>query len=219
MASRELLVAENAAKLYGRKLVFKDVSLTVRSGETWLVVGPNGAGKSTLLALLSGLLAPDRGRVSRRVPRGRIGHLGHATGNYPGLTARENLRFWAGMLGAPRDAEAVDAALARVGLFAAAEELAGRFSRGMAQRLALARILLQRPQLVFLDEPSTGLDAASRQMLAKEAEALRENGAALVWVSHDMRRDLPLADMVLELSGKRAAYAGPAAHYAGEQAC
>lgn len=211
-----LLELAGVAKFYGPKLVFKDVSMAVRPGEVWIVAGENGAGKSTLLRIMAGLAKADAGRVERGVEPGGVGLLGHETFLYPHLSALDNLRFWAGLHERPADEDALRGALARVGLTAAAGEQAGRFSRGMAQRLSLARVLLLAPALLLLDEPGTGLDARSRAMLEAEIAAARERGAGLVWVSHHLGHDLSRADKVLYLKGRRAAWCGDAAGFRPE---
>jgi heme exporter protein A len=102
------------------------------------------------------------------------------------------------------------AALERVGLAGRAHDRAAAFSRGMAQRLNLARLLLLRPALLLLDEPDTGLDAASSALLAEEIAAARDRGAAVLWASHRLERDLVLADRLIELANGRIRYDGPA---------
>jgi heme exporter protein A len=213
-----VLSLSGVAKLYGPKLVFKDLSLAVYPGEIWLLVGANGAGKSTLLSVMSGLSKPDRGTVIRHLPPERMGYLGHKTFIYPRLTALANLAFWARLYGLPAGRKELLAALERVGLSRVAEEEAGTFSRGMAQRLNLARVFLPEPGLIFLDEPATGLDARSSDVLVAALVGARKRGAAMVWVSHAVHRDLALADNVLHLDAGRAAYVGPARDYTPEGA-
>jgi heme exporter protein A len=168
---------------------------------------------------MTGLSRPDAGTVECSVDKGRIAYLGHATFLYPGLTAAGNLAFWAGVSGRAPTHGDIAAVLDRVGLAPFAEERAGVFSRGMAQRLNLARVFLLAPDLLFLDEPATGLDSRSKAVLDRELAAARDRGATLVLVSHDLRRDLGLADRALWLAGKRAAYLGPAAGFPLEEAC
>lgn len=213
MVSEPLLELRSAAKMYGGRLVFREVSLAVAAGSVWLLAGANGAGKSTLLAVMAGLAPPSAGERTLHLPPGSLGYLGHQTFIYPRLSARRNLAFWARLHGVAGADAAVDAALERVGLTAFAEEPAGRFSRGMAQRLALARVFVTGPRLLFLDEPGTGLDAASAAMLRREVLAARDRGAAVVLVSHAVRADLELADHVLHLREHRPAYVGPAAGF------
>lgn len=200
-----------AAKLYGERLVFKGVDLDVTPGQVWLVVGANGAGKSTLLKVLAGLSELTAGERELAVDKARLAYLGHHTFVYPGLTARANLDFWAKMYGV--DNPDIDGLLKRVELSRAADEKAANFSRGMLQRLALARVFLADPQLIFLDEPATGLDGRSAGLLKAEISAARERGASLVWVSHALLSDVVLADNVLHLEKGRAAYSGPASGF------
>jgi heme exporter protein A len=211
-----MLALDRVAKFFGNRLVFRDVSLSVEPGSVLLVAGPNGAGKSTLLRVMAGLARPSQGAVRCDVEPGRLGYVGHHTFIYPELTALENLGFWARLYGRPADEAALVAALERVELAHAGFERAGTFSRGMAQRLSLARVFLLEPELILLDEPGTGLDRRSMAILRTEIAAARGRGAALVWVSHSVERDLELADRVLEIKGRSVAYLGPAADYEPE---
>ncbi len=211
-----LLRLDNVAKLYGQKLVFKGLSLELDAGETALVAGPNGAGKSTLLRLAAGLEEPTAGQAHCQAGPGEIGYLGHATFIYPQLSALENLLFWTSYWGRKRDDALLHQALERMGLAYAAHERAGRFSRGMAQRLSLARVFVLGPKLLLLDEPGTGLDVASREILAREIQAAKTRGAGILWVSHHMEQDLPLADKVLAIQDGRQAYSGAAQEYTPE---
>lgn len=198
---------------FGEKTVLFDVSLRVRPGRVLLVAGANGSGKSTLLRLMAGLLRPDEGTIARRVSPGKIALLGHGTMVYPELSALENLAFWASLHGLALTKDALRARLRAMDLEKEADETAGTFSRGMAQRLALARALLPEPDLLLLDEPGTGLDAASQNILRREIRAARTRGAALVWVSHGVARDLPLADEAVLLARKTVSFYGPAASF------
>jgi heme exporter protein A len=218
-ADTPLLTVKRAAKFFGNKLVFKEISCEVRSGEILLVAGPNGAGKSTLMRIMAGLSKPSAGEVVPGLEPEETAYLGHATFIYPGLTALENLRFWASMYGLSPTRDELMALLKRVGLERAAEEKAGAFSRGMAQRLNLARIYQADPRLIFLDEPGTGLDPASMKRLRGEISGLRDQGTAIVWISHHVTEDAALADTVLALGGRRVEYYGPASGFTPEGAC
>lgn len=198
---------------FGDRPVLRRLDLAVNAGQVLLVVGRNGAGKSTVLRLMAGLLPPSEGEVVSDVPPGAIGYIGHQTLSYPKLTARANLAFWRSLYGLPRDDQAVEAVLARVGLARFADEEAGVFSRGMAQRLSLGRIFLTRPRLLLLDEPASGLDPASAAWLGREIRAAATDGAAVVWVSHQVAADRGLADRLLCLHDGRATYDGPAAGF------
>ena len=190
------------AKAFGPRLLFKGVNLRVEAGEVSLLVGPNGAGKSTLMRIMAGLSRPDAGRVNCALTPEQTGYLGHATFIYPGLSAWENHAFWLKAAGLPCAPDAVDEVLSLVGLGRHAHDRAGIFSRGMAQRLNLARLLLFRPRLLLLDEPGTGLDVASRTLLRNMVCDARTSGAAVVWISHDQTEDAHLADRVLHLENR-----------------
>lgn len=187
------------SKRFAGRPVLADLSLSAPAGTLTLIAGPNGSGKSTLLGIMAGLIRADAGTVTCAARPGGIGYLGHDTLVYPRLTALENLAFWSSLHGLPHSGKALLAVLDRVDLAARADDPAGSFSRGMAQRLSLARLLLLSPELALLDEPMTGLDAASARRVRAELLALKRNGAALVWVTHDLAFDMAEADAVLAL--------------------
>ncbi len=192
------------SKAFGPRVLFRKISAEFRAGSVTLLAGTNGAGKSTLMRIMAGLGQPDSGTVERLTDEAESAFLAHATFIYSGLSARENLLFWGRGLGlsVPERNAAADAALERVGLARHAHDRAGIFSRGMAQRLNLARVLLGRPRLLLLDEPGTGLDVASRALLRDIVQEARARGAAVVWISHDLDADGDLADRVLTLRKK-----------------
>lgn len=208
-----MLELHRVARLYGHKVVFKDVSCTCAAGSITLLAGNNGAGKSTLLRIMAGFSRPSSGTAHFTMPTPRVGYLAHATFVYPALTALENLTFWREAYGldiAPAD---LLAGLERVDLAAHAHERAGVFSRGMAQRLNLARVLMLEPDILLLDEPGAGLDAASRALLHQEILSARKRGACVTLVSHDLVNDAPLADRVLLLKAGKLAFNGPITHF------
>ena len=209
-----MLELVRVAKVYGVKVVFKDVSCAFAAGSVSLLVGGNGAGKSTLMRIMAGLSRPSAG-AARLADQTRVGYLGHATFLYPGLTAVENLAFWREACGLRLSDADLMAGLARVGLEAHAHERAGVFSRGMAQRLNLARVLMQAPDVLLLDEPGTGLDAATLAQLRREVAAARQRGACVVLISHDLAGDAPLADRLLALEHRKLAYDGPPEGFGG----
>lgn len=194
-----VLRLHGVSKAYAGRAVLRDVNLVLRPGVT-LLTGANGAGKSTLLRLLAGLENPDSGVVEGDP---LISYVGHATFLYAGLSALENLAFWDRLHGGDADEERLLAVLDRVELTRFADDRAGTFSRGMAQRLNLARVLLQAPLtreqewLLLLDEPDTGLDTRSEAMLLREVSAARDSGAAVVWISHHVAAHAPMADGIL----------------------
>lgn len=199
MDARPLLELAGVAKAFGPRLLFRHVNLVLLPGTLSLLAGANGVGKSTLMRVMAGLTPPDAGQVERRAPEEKLGYMAHTPFLYPGMTALENLLFWAQAAGLAHAAERAQAQLAAVGLARHAQEKAGIFSRGMAQRLNLARMLLPEPELLLLDEPATGLDADSRRMLLHEMLAARKRGAAILWISHNVEEDSRHADRVLVL--------------------
>jgi heme exporter protein A len=135
------------------------------------------------------------------------------------VVAVQNLEFWAGMLGLSPTQEELESRLAEAGLGGFAHERVQVFSRGMVQRLALARVFLSSPRLIFLDEPSTGLDAESTARLQSRIQQAAREGAAVVWVSHDVARDAPAADRVLGLDRGKAVFLGAPGDYLRERPC
>ena len=219
MAEDAALILECVGKRYGGTRVLRNVDCAFFPGAVTLVTGGNGAGKSTLLKIMAGLSRPSAGRVRFPAPQAadgagpRLGYVGHATFLYPGLTALENLAFWRTAYRLALDGEALLGLLRRVGLADHAHERARVFSRGMAQRLNLARVLMLAPDILLLDEPATGLDAPSRELLRREIAQARAAGACVALVSHDLAGDTPLADRVLALADGTVAYDGEAAAY------
>jgi heme exporter protein A len=216
--SETVITARGLVKRFGRVVALAGVDLDAAAGTLLALLGPNGAGKSTLLRLLAGLARPSDGRLEisgasrdRRRARGRVGYVAHASFLYPALTARENLVFAARLYGVPRAGERADALLAQHGLTAVASRPAGGFSRGMSQRLAIARALVHAPEIVLLDEPYTGLDRTAAEVLTGEIRRLREGGRTLVLVTHDLARAAELADAAVVLAEGRVVHraAGP----------
>jgi heme exporter protein A len=221
-----VVAATALEKRFGPVVALAQVDLAAARGRVVAVLGPNGAGKSTLLRILAGLARPSAGAVryaagdDRRRARAGVGYIGHATFLYPELTARENLRFAARLHGVAGAEARAQALLAELGLEAVADRRAGSFSRGLAQRLAIARALVHDPALVLLDEPFTGLDPLSADRLAARIAALRDAGRALVLVSHDLGRVAALADATIVLRGGRVVWSsdGPVTAEALERA-
>jgi heme exporter protein A len=202
------LEVEGLARHYGEREALRDVSLTLQEGRTLVVFGPNGAGKTTLLRVLATLLRPHAGEIrvlGSSVPeeawavRGRIGLLGHEPLLYRELTARENLRFHARLHGVAD--ERVEEVLAAVVLSKRANEPVRTLSRGMVQRVAVARAILHEPELLLLDEPHANLDPAAIELLAPLIGAT--SGQTRVICSHDPGGGLVEADVVLGLRAGR----------------
>ncbi|HVN40513.1 MAG TPA: heme ABC exporter ATP-binding protein CcmA [Myxococcota bacterium] len=200
------------AKRFGRHAALRDIRFEVAAGSALAVLGANGAGKTTLLRLVAGLARPSAGTLTvggvpatRPESRARIGYAGHATWLYPALTARENLWFAARLHGVADARERIAALLDEEALTDAAELPAGALSRGMAQRLSLARALVHRPALLLLDEPFDGLDSPAAERLVARLRALRAGGHTLLLVTHDPRRAAALCDTALVLARGRVA--------------
>jgi len=200
-------------KRFGRLSVLRGVDLRVDAREVVGLIGANGSGKTTLLCIAVGLLSPSEGersfggRLTSRVElpmRQRIAFVTHTTQLYPRLSARENMRLWsdlraaAGVTSAP-----AEPLLERLGLSHAADRMVGTFSRGMQQRLALARALMGRPELLLLDEPFTALDRPGRHRLAEVLREERDRGLAVLLSSHDYDAVVAVTDRVVMLEGGR----------------
>ena len=202
------LEIERLTVRFGAVTAVDDLSLQVAEGEVLALLGHNGAGKTTTVRAANGLAEPASGsvRVLGRVPatdgpeiRRRTAVLTDTPGIDERLTAREALAFAAELYDLPRDGTParIDALLAELGLAARADDRVGGFSRGMRQRLALARALLHRPALLFLDEPTTGLDPeATRQLHGIIRRIVREDGRTVVLCTHNLFEAESLADRV-----------------------
>jgi heme exporter protein A len=199
---------------FGERTALDAVSASVPVGTTLAILGRNGAGKSTLLRILATLLRPHGGTLElfgRPLPRyayavrGRIGLLGHEPLLYRDLTGRENLVYHARLHRvAP---ERVETVLEAVGMRRRADDPVRLLSRGMVQRLAVARAVLHEPELLLLDEPRSNLDPAAGELV--EPLIGRASGRTRVLTSHDPLAALEEADLVLALRDGRAAYLGP----------
>jgi heme exporter protein A len=206
---------EGLARHYGEREALSGLTLSLESGQTLVVFGPNGAGKTTLLRVLATLLRPHAGSVrvlGESLPgdawavRGRIGLLGHEPLLYRELTARENLRFHARLYAVGE--QRVQDVLELVGMQRRAEEPLRTLSRGMVQRVAVARAVLHEPELLLLDEPRSNLDPAAVELLDPLIGA--SCGCTRVICSHDPANGLAEADVVLGLRGGRAVLIKPA---------
>jgi heme exporter protein A len=198
---------------YGERVALAGVSVRVEAGQTLAVLGGNGAGKSTLLRVLAGLLRPHGGRVrvlGAELPAerwklpGRVGYLGHEPLLYRELSGRENLRYQARLHGV--EAARVSNVLAAVGMERRADDPVRELSRGMVQRLAVARAVLHDPELLLLDEPRASLDPGAAELL--EPLIGQASDRTRVLVSHDVEGTLAEADLVLRLRQGRPVPAG-----------
>ena len=202
-------------KQYGLNPVLQGVDLSVAQGEFVTLVGPNGAGKSTLMAIVATLLQPSAGEVrvgGWRLPeqanrvRRHIGLVSHHALLYRDITAAENLTFFARLYRLDHAEERVAEALHKVGLFARQRDPVGTFSRGMVQRLTIARATLHEPDVLLLDEPYTGLDPEASQLLDDLLREESARGRTILMITHDLGHGLGLADRLAILYGGRIAH-------------
>lgn len=206
---------ERVWKFYGDYPALRDYTLQVEQGACCALLGRNGAGKTTLLRILAGLSHFQRGsaRIFGEAPRSararsHIGFLGHGIGVYEDLSARENLSFFARIGGLAHSQHAVNSWLERVGLARVASIPVRQFSRGMRQRLALARTFLHTPNLLLLDEPFTSLDDRAIGMLSELLLDVRRRGATIVLSTHQIREALAVASHVALIENGKLRYAG-----------
>ena len=213
------IALERLVKSFDARPVLRGLTYALPAGRTLVIFGPNGAGKTTLLRTLATLARPSAGRAlvagldvvaDAGEVRRLVGYVGHQPHAYEELTARENLLFFARMYGLRDGAERATKLLERVGLRARANDRVRAFSRGQAQRLALARGILHDPAVLLLDEPDTGLDQEALALLERLVAERRERGLATVLTTHHLERGLRLADDALTLVRGRIVYAGGA---------
>ena len=198
----------------GERCVLRDVSLCLAPRRICALLGANGAGKSTLLAAVATLVPLSHGKLwlfgrpatrNSTGLRARIGLIGHQTMLYRDLTALENLVFFGRLYGLARPAVRAAQLLQRVGLADRAHDAVKTFSRGMGQRLAIARALMHDPQLLLADEPFSGLDLASIDICTRLLDELRREGKAILVTHHDIGHALELADEFAVLRAGRLA--------------
>jgi ABC-2 type transport system ATP-binding protein len=206
---------DTLTRLYGSLKAVDGVTLRVEPGEVFGVLGPNGAGKTTMVRLLNGVLAPSAGtcRVLGFDPatqgtevRRRTGVLTESPALYERMTARDNLRFFGTLYGVPEEklARRADAMLEAFGLAERAHDKVGAFSKGMKQRLALARALLHEPEALFLDEPTAALDPeAARRVTELIVEFSRQAGRTVFLCTHYLPEAQRLCDRVAVLNRGR----------------
>jgi len=212
------LEVEGLTRAFGARLALDDVGFTLEPGGFLVVLGPNGAGKTTLVRILARLLRPDRGRVLLDdgdwldAPAARqrdVGLASHATFLYDGLTARENLAFYAAMYGVADADGAMREVIAELALESVADRRAGTLSRGESQRLTIARALLHRPRLLLLDEPFAGLDPTAARRLGETLARIHAGGRTVVLTTHDFARAPAVATRCLVLADGRVRAEGP----------
>ena len=212
------IVLRRLSKFYERFIALDRLDLTIEPGEFVVVLGRNGAGKTTLLRTLGLLLSPSEGELlfdalpARSLDPGfrrRLGFIGHETFLYDELTATENLSFYAALYGLERPAQRITEVLAEMGLEDRAASQARSLSRGLKQRLSLARAWLHQPDVLLLDEPATGLDTPTRSRMHRWLAACHQSGRTVIVSSHDLAESLQPATRIVLLEKGRAVFDGP----------
>lgn len=210
--SEPLLTVEDISKVFGARWALRGITFQLMPGEIVALVGPNGAGKTTLLRILATLARPNSGHIHLgtlavlhdvNTARAHIGFVGHQTFLYEDLTAVENLRFYAHLYALPDVEQRIATVAAQLGITTRLNDATRTLSRGLQQRVTLARALLHTPRLLLLDEPYTGLDQNAADQLDQILETTRCDGGVVLFSTHDLERGLARCDRVLILKAGR----------------
>ena len=203
-----MIESKNITKVFGEKMILRGVNLTIRQGEAVALLGANGAGKSTWLKIAAGLLKPTDGEVTidghshkgdNYAYRQQIGYLGHKSFLYDAFSPIENLTFYAKLYHLKSPEERIHKLIKDAGLSFFKHEPVRNFSRGMIQRLAIARAILHKPQVLFLDEPYTGLDQQAVDLLNRLLLEWKEKQVTTVMVTHDFEHLSEVCDRAVIL--------------------
>ncbi|GAB4462934.1 MAG: ABC transporter ATP-binding protein [Anaerolineae bacterium] len=222
-----MIEIRKVVKAFGNRAVLRGVDLNISEGDFVTLLGANGAGKTTLLHIVSSLSKPTAGDVlingysladSASELRRFIGLVSHKTLLYDDLTAEQNLRFYARMYDVPDAAGRVQAVLEQVNLWERRGDPVRTYSRGMQQRLAIARAILHNPPILLLDEPDTGLDQHSANMLADLLKAVGISHRTILMTTHNLERGLSLGNRMVILSRGKIVYDAPRRDISLEQA-
>jgi len=206
---------EGITKSFGTRQALRGINLEVKPGEFVVILGPNGAGKTTLIKILATIMNPSSGKIvvdgldiksHAEEIRGKIGVVSHQTFLYGNLTAYENLEFYGRMYDVPRRKERIAEVVAIVGMASRLHDRVGTFSRGMQQRLAIARALLHKPSIMLLDEPETGLDQDAIPLLWEILPTEGVKKRTIILTTHNLERGLKLGDHLLILGNGKIAY-------------
>lgn len=215
-----IIEIRNLSKYFGHFLALNEINLTVEKGEFLTIFGPNGAGKTTLIRILSTLLRATKGEVkisgldlnkeevsiSSEKLRYLIGVISHNTFLYDNLTARENLYFYGKMYDFPNLEKRIDQLLTELGLKKRENDLVRTFSRGMQQRLSIARALIHNPPILLLDEPYTGLDQHASRILKNLLNELHTEERTIILTTHNLAQGLESSERVTVLVSGRIVY-------------
>ena len=205
----EILKAKNIEKSFGSLRVLNNINLTISKGEKYALFGSNGAGKTTLIKILSTILPPDSGELTlfgkkceKRLKniKSKIGFMSHNTFLYNDLSAIENLNFYANLYSIKNKDERIENLLKEVGLYHRSNDRIGLFSRGMKQRISLARSILHNPEIIFLDEPFAGLDVKAQKILNEVILRLNQHGTTFIFIIHNIGEIIDITDRIGILS-------------------
>jgi len=195
--TKTILEARNLVKKYGNLTAVNDVNLAIQQGEIFGLLGPNGAGKTTLISMITGLLKPNSGRITvdgldlqtdTYTVKAKMGLVPQELALYPTLSARDNLAFFGSIYGlvGKQLRERVDAMLEMVELTERAKEAVSNYSGGMKRRVNIAAGLMHQPEVLFLDEPTVGVDPQSRNAIFEAVEDLNRAGMTVIYTTHYM---------------------------------
>ena len=217
---RHAIELRGVTKAFGHHVALRGVDLTVGDGTFLTLFGPNGAGKTTLMRIVASLSGPTDGQIRVRgqdlgkeavAVRRQIGLISHNPLLYGDLSADENLRFFARMYELDNPAPRIEAVLRQVGLFARRRDPVRTYSRGMVQRLAIARATLHDPAIMLLDEPYTGLDLQAADMLRGLLQDLAASSRTVLLTTHNLEQGLEMCDRIAVLHRGRIGWEGPQA--------
>lgn len=207
-----MIESKNVIKTIGEKIILRNINIQIDKGQTVAILGPNGVGKSTWLKIAAGLMQPTEGQIlingdvlkkDQFEQKEMLGYLGHQSFLYDHLTPVENLKFFAKLYHIKNANDRIEALLKEVGLSFFKNEPVQSFSRGMVQRLAIARSILHNPQILLLDEPHTGLDQQAVEILNKVILRLKKANVTVVMVTHDFSQVINTCDRVIILMNGR----------------